>query len=521
MSRPWRLGYARVDGGDESERRLYRVGDWVFLSTLLFLGVTGFILESLRIAITLPSFEVWSPIGWVVGNSFHDLGLSPSAARTMEHGLWWIHGLTALAFVSAIPFTKAAHMITGPTAIAIDDPAAANRLPQTELGLERGYETILDFAREHRLDLDACTKCGKCHEVCPARAGGDPLSPRDLILDLREVSNGSAGDPAAPLVKAGSIKSETLWACTQCMACVDICPVGVQHVPIINMMRRTLVEDGNVDPLLQDTLESIHRTGNSFGEQKRKRARWAKELPFDLPDARKQAVDLLWFVGDYASFDPSATNRPKHCEALKAAGVDFGTLADGRAQRPETTSGASGRRGSSSLAEQNIETISECEFSRIVTSDPTRSTRFSNEYPEPAAHGRAIRWCTTAVLLELIQTERCSSTVTWASRGPTTTPAASVATTASTTRPARSFESSARARRDAPQPRQLVLLRCRRWPNLDARHTRRGTRPSENRIREATGSAAVELFVVACPKDVTMYEDAIKTSGQLRSDQAA
>ena len=257
VSRPWRLGYARVDGGDESERRLYRIGDWVFLSTLLFLGVTGFILESLRIAITLPSFEVWSPIGWVVGNSFHDLGLSPSAARTMEHGLWWIHGLTALAFVSAIPFTKAAHMITSPTAIAIDDPAGANRLPQTELGLERGYETILDFAREHRLDLDACTKCGKCHEVCPARAGGDPLSPRDLILDLREISNGSAGDPAAPLVKAGSIKSETLWACTQCMACVDICPVGVQHVPIINMMRRTLVEDGNVDPLLQDTL-GIH-----------------------------------------------------------------------------------------------------------------------------------------------------------------------------------------------------------------------------------------------------------------------
>ena len=113
------------------------------------------------------------------------------------------------------------------------------------------------------------------------------------------------------------------------MACVDICPVGVQHVPIINMMRRTLVEDGNVDPLLQDTLEAIHRTGNSFGEQKRKRPRWAKELPFDLPDARKEPVDLLWFVGDYASFDPRNQLATKaFAELLTEAGVNVGYLAE-------------------------------------------------------------------------------------------------------------------------------------------------------------------------------------------------
>ena len=159
VTRPWRLGYARVDGGDESARRLYRLGDWLFLSTLLFLGVTGFILESLRISISLPSFEVWSPIGWAVGNSLHDLGLSPSAARSTEHVLWWVHGTAALTFVSAIPFTKAAHMITGPTAIANDDPASANRLPADRVGVGAWLRD------DPRLRPRASARSRRLHEV--------------------------------------------------------------------------------------------------------------------------------------------------------------------------------------------------------------------------------------------------------------------------------------------------------------------------------------------------------------------
>ena len=127
-----------------------------------------------------------------------------------------------------------------------------------------GYAFIDALAPKHLLDLDACTKCGKCHAACPATATGYPLSPRDLVLDLREVAEGSMGNRAALGICTAvpgarpdprrPIKPETLWSCMQCMACVEICPVGIEHVPIINQMRRALVEKGEMDGQLQQTL---------------------------------------------------------------------------------------------------------------------------------------------------------------------------------------------------------------------------------------------------------------------------
>ena len=103
-----------------------------------------------------------------------------------------------------------------------------------------------------------------------------------------------------PVIGEDGVRVETVWSCMQCNACVEICPVGIEQAPIINQLRRRLVEEGELDPGLQSTLEVIHKSGNSFGENKRKRGRWTSELDFDVPDARKQPVDVLWFVGDYA-----------------------------------------------------------------------------------------------------------------------------------------------------------------------------------------------------------------------------
>src|SRR3990172_1909884 len=115
----------------------------------------------------------------------------------------------------------------------------------------------------------------------------------------------------------------------QCMACVEICPVGIEHVPMINQMRRQLVERGEMDSQLQGTLETIYPSGNSFGEAKRKRARWARELDFDVKDIRKQPAEHLWFVGDYASFDPRNQKVTQAlARVLHDCGVDFGILGD-------------------------------------------------------------------------------------------------------------------------------------------------------------------------------------------------
>jgi heterodisulfide reductase subunit C/nitrate reductase gamma subunit len=303
LLRPVRLSYRRPAvpvAALAGEARLYRVGDWFVLGSLFFLALTGFLLESFRIAADDPSFEVWAPVGWLVGQAFIAAGFDGAAADSARAVTWWVHGVFALFWVSSIPFTKAVHMLAGPAGVAVKDERAGRSLPPLPPDAkpeEVGYATIDALAPKHLLDLDACTKCGKCHAACPATATGYPLSPRDLVLDLREVAEGSLGNRAAlgipprfpehADILGTAIKPETLWSCMQCMACVEICPVGIEHVPIINQMRRALVEQGEMDGQLQQTLETIYTSGNSFGEAKRKRGRWAKELDFTVKDARK------------------------------------------------------------------------------------------------------------------------------------------------------------------------------------------------------------------------------------------
>jgi Fe-S oxidoreductase len=303
----------------------------------------------------------------------------------------------------------------------------------------------------------------------------------------------------------------------QCMACVEICPVGIEHVPIINQMRRALVERGEMDSLLQSTLETIYTSGNSFGEPKRKRARWAKELDFEVKDARKEPVDLLWFVGDYASLDPrNQRNTQALARILHHAGVDFGILFEA-----EKTAGNDVRRAGeeglfASLAEENIEAIAGCEFERILTSDPHSFNTLKNEYPELGAPWTAEQVLHhSQLLLELLDAgaiapaRRLGYRITY--HDPCT-----LGRYNGVYEPPRAV-----LRRIGCElvemPRNRDNSFCcgagggRIWMKELKRED--AQRPSENRIDEAVSLGRIEYFTVACPKDVTMYEDAIKASG--------
>jgi Fe-S oxidoreductase len=527
--KPFRLSYWRPAEPAPplaGEARVYRLGDWVFLGSLFFLALTGFLLESFRIAADDPSFEVWSPFGWLVGHAFISFGFDGDAAESARATTWWVHGVVALFWVSSIPFTKAVHMLAGPAGVAAQDPRAGNALlplPPDAKPEEVGYATIDALAPKHLLDLDACTKCGKCHAACPATATGYPLSPRDLVLDLREVAEGSMGNRAAlglpprfpPHAEIlGTIKPETLWSCMQCMACVEICPVGIEHVPIINHMRRALVERGEMDGQLQQTLETIYTSGNSFGEAKRKRGRWAKELDFDVKDARKEPAEILWFVGDYASFDPR-NQRVSQALAriLRHAGVDFGILYDG-----ERTAGNDVRRTGeeglwSSLAEENLETLARCRFDRILTSDPHTFNTLKNEYPQLGAEWTVVHH--SQLLLELLQARRLRPAKGLGYRVTYHDPCTLGRYNGVYDEPREVLAALGCELVEMPRNRDNSFC-CgagggRIW--MKELKSEDAQRPSESRIDEAVGLTAVDYFVVACPKDVTMYEDAIKTSG--------
>ena len=179
----------------------------------------------------------------------------------------------------------------------------------------------------------------------------------------------------------GAISDATLWACTTCHACMEVCPVHIEHVPKIIQLRRHAIEEDRIPRGLQDALSNIGRSGNSMGKPARMRARWTKDLPFRVKDAREDPVDVLWFVGDHASYDPRALEVSRRLATLlHTAGVDFGILYDA-----EQNSGNDVRRCGEeglfgSLAQSNIAALNACSFRRVLTTDPHALNALRNEY---------------------------------------------------------------------------------------------------------------------------------------------
>lgn len=519
-SRPFKLDYQRVDRPEGAyDRSGYRIDDRFFLLALLFLATTGFLLEGFRIAATdFPDFEVFSLAGWVIAQGAQVFGTDGS--ETARLVFWWIHSISALTFIAFIPYSKAMHMVTDVADLMVTDPDSARSLPEPAIVSAEGEEADLLglFTWKELLDFDACTKCGRCHEVCPARTTGAPLSPRDLVLDLRELADADAGlnlwygpgaspNETAGVISGDYIAAETLWACTTCMACMEICPVGIEHVPTIVQMRRQLVEAGDVEPGLQNAFQSLTRGGNSFGKSAKQRARWTKGL--DIRDARSEPVEYLWFVGDHAAFDPRAVAVSVSLAGLlQRAGIDFGILYEG-----ERNSGNDVRRAGEEglfemLREQNMDALAGADFSKIVTTDPHSLNTLRYEY---GLETQVIHY--TELLDELVAAGKLNPS--------------GLSGVATYHDPC--YLGRYQSEYDAP--RRLIeatglglheMGRCREnsfccgagggriWMDDSALEER----PSENRIREAVALGEhVRYFVVACPKDMVMYSDAVKTTG--------
>jgi Fe-S oxidoreductase/nitrate reductase gamma subunit len=531
VGKPFRLGYQRAEAPEGGySRRQFVLGDWLFAVGLGLILLTGLIEEGFRIrAAEFPAFEVWSPVGWVFARSFALVGIGAPAAETAHTVTWWVHAVLALAFIAYIPYSKAMHMLADGVNLLAHDRQATRALPAPQPDpAHAGYTEIADFTWKELLDLDACTKCGRCHEVCPARTAGAPLSPRDLILDLRQWVDVTSGGhavldredrpvPGGPTARNGDtkiagevIKARTLWSCTTCMACVDACPVGIEHVPTIVQLRRSLVEDGDMDASLQQALQNLAGQGNSFGKSARARTKWTRKLDTKIPDARTEPVEYLWFVGDYASYDDRlAANSRLLAGLLTEAGVSFGLLYEA-----EWNSGNDVRRVGEEglfelLAEHNIEALRAARFSEIFTTDPHSLNALRNEYPRLDAAYRV--WHYTELLAHLLESgalpvRPLDLRVTYHD------PCYLARYNGVTEAPRRILAALGCELVEMPRNRANTFC-CgagggRIW--MDDSYLKE--RPSENRIAEAV-QLDVSHFVVSCPKDMTMYSDAAKTTG--------
>ncbi len=368
-------------------------GDLFLLYLLLALGLTGFVLEGARIAATWRPWSVWSPVGYGTALALKGLGIEGEAARALHQATWWVHMLLAMGMIAVLPYTKLFHIFLafaniyfrdlGPKGAIAPVENIEEILEQEEPAL--GARTVWDFTWKQLLDLDVCTHCGRCLEVCPAAAAGKPLSPmRSFVLNLQEVMTAdAAAGTATPLVgPEGPVTPDELWSCTTCRACMTECPVLIEHVPRAIEMRRALVMEGEVSRDISVTLQNIERNGNPWGLPANQRTAWAEGL--DVPImAEKGEAEVLYWVGCAGAYDSRNQKIARaFVKILKAAGVDFAILGE-----EETCTGDSARRLGEEylfqiMAQTNIETLQQYRFQRIVTLCPHCFNTLKNEYPQ-------------------------------------------------------------------------------------------------------------------------------------------
>ncbi|MBT1072991.1 heterodisulfide reductase-related iron-sulfur binding cluster [Pelotalea chapellei] len=345
--------------------------------------ITGFLIEGARMAATEvtqnPALARFSPVGLLFSALF--TSYDDQSIRTAHQVLWWTHFVLVLGFIAAIPYTKLRHIFTT-SANAFFAPMEPKGTISTinleDEGVEQfGAATVRDLTWKDIFDADACTSCSRCQDRCPAHTTEKPLSPMKLIKQIGEQAETA---PAGNLVE--TVGSDAIWACTTCRACQDICPANNEHVNKIIELRRnlTLMEGGFPGSEVKTAIENIEVNGNPFGLTFASRGDWAEGLPVTRMESGAE-VDILYFVGCYASFDKRNREIAKSFITIcAAAGVKVGILG-----KEEKCCGEPARKLGNEylyqmMAAENIELIKGYGVKRIVTTCPHCFNTLSRDY---------------------------------------------------------------------------------------------------------------------------------------------
>ncbi len=504
--------------GTKPDRLTYQPQFTWTLILLILIVLGGITTESLRLAVEQPVIKAWSPLGWLLAQGFLATGTSDAALTNIHLIVWLIHLFTAAITLITLPVGSLLHVLTGPMNIffaELDRPIGA--LPPTPTdkeGVPVYVSKLNELTWKQILNGEACTECGRCQDVCPAYGAGYPLNPKELIRGIGEVLQDAKSNPNGydlSLLENSNLSKEVLWSCTTCAACITECPVLIEHIDTIVEIRRHLVIEGLIDAELQDALTNLGRYGNSFGQSPRKRAQWTEGLEPPVKDATREPVEYLWFVGDYASYYPSlAELTAKTARVFQKAGVDFGVMYKG-----ENHAGNDVRRVGEEglfemLAEKNLKALERCQYQAIVTTDPHTYNTLLNEYPfaEPQ-----IVLHYSELLLKLIKEGKLNFNNPLNALVTYHDPCYLGRYNDIYDAPRQVIRATGCELVEMPRSRDLALCCGAGGGRIWMEEGKVDERPSENRIQEAASLAGVQYFVIACPKDYTMYQDAVKTTG--------
>ena len=320
----------------------------------------------------------------------------------------------AFGFIAYLPYSKLIHIVTAPLNMYFESLEPKGTLTYINMEDEDaetfGVAKLEEYTWKDLMDTDACVRCGRCQNNCPAHLSGKPLSPKQLIQDLRQhltqkgeiilsnrqvlIQKGLYGSESAagseevndilnqPLV-GNVIEEDVIWACTTCRSCMEQCPVLIEHVPkVVELRRNQVLMESNFPPEAQISFRNMENNGNPWGMGWQTRADWAKGLGVAAISEEPDAEYLYW-PGCSGAFD--ARNRKVSTalvKLLQAAGVKFAILGN-----EEKCCGDSARRLGNeylyySLAQENIETMKGYGVKKIITQCPHCFNTLKNDYPQ-------------------------------------------------------------------------------------------------------------------------------------------
>jgi Fe-S oxidoreductase len=338
--------------------------------------------------------------------------------ETLERVFVWAHVLIILGFLAYLPHSKHLHIFSAAVNVFFASTRPPGHLeplrfdvPDDEIRFGAG--TVPDLTWKQMFDTFSCTECGRCQDVCPAWNTGKELSPKLLIMALRDqvfadgprLVRGDQGFEPAPLVP-NAVTDNVVWDCVTCGACVRECPVSIEHVDhIVDLRRHLVMVDSSFPSEAEQMLRDVERASNPWGKPQTERADWAERLGVRVLEPGDPAPEVLYWVGCAASFDERARTAAESTAALlKAAGVDFAILGP----RESCTGDPARRMGNEYLfqayAEQNVGTLNEAGAAKVVASCPHCFNTLANEYPDFGGHYEVVHH--TELLAQLVREGR-------------------------------------------------------------------------------------------------------------------
>jgi Fe-S oxidoreductase len=332
----------------------------------------------------------WSPVSQALSHLFGH----GTTARVFERVFVWAHIAFILGFLAYLPHSKHLHIATAAVNVFFARTRRRGRLEPLRFDvpddqIRFGVGTVADLTWKEIVDGFSCTECGRCQDVCPAHSTGKLLSPKLLIMGVRDqiFAEGplalAGGEGLTPIVGNG-VPEEMIWDCVTCGACVEVCPVSIEHVDhIVDLRRQLVMVDSSFPAEAEPMLRDVEKASNPWGKPQVERASWADDLGVRVLEPGDPAPDVLYWVGCAASFDERARESAvSTATLLQAAGVDFAILGP----RESCTGDPARRMGNEyvfqEFAQQNVATLDGAGVKKIVASCPHCFNTLANEYPD-------------------------------------------------------------------------------------------------------------------------------------------